>query len=121
MKYFIFKTLSATKIKQAGKLYLLYIISILESHCLVCSKFTSTLRPKDESKWGQFSSSVEWWWMLRIAPNLNRILAIIFSIVSVCIIWSELVFNVRRPAIISIVYYALNACGNNYAALEVFT
>jgi hypothetical protein len=57
--------------------------------------------------------------MLRIAPNLNKFLAIIFSLISVCIIWSELVFNVRRPAIISIVYYALNACGTNYAALEV--
>lgn len=62
---------------------------------------------------------LEWWWMLRIAPNLNKFLAIVFSVISVCIIWSEIVFNVRRPVIISIVYYVLNACGTNYAALEV--
>ncbi|KAG2198566.1 hypothetical protein INT46_007720 [Mucor plumbeus] len=83
-------------------------------------RFTSTLRSKDtKTKWSDFKSSVEWWWMLRIAPNLNKILAIVFSVVSVCIIWSEIVFNVKRPVIISIVYYALNACGTNYAALEI--
>ncbi|KAI7900314.1 LMBR1-like membrane protein-domain-containing protein [Cokeromyces recurvatus] len=82
-------------------------------------KFTSTLRAKKEdTQWNRMVSSIEWWWKLRILPNINKLLAILFSIISICIIWSELVFNVRRPAIISIIYYAVNACGENYAALE---
>ena len=84
------------------------------------SKFVSTLRhKKEETLWTKFVSTVEWWWILRISPNLYKILAVFFSCISVCIIWSELTFNVRRPAILSIAYYALNACGTNYAALEV--
>ncbi|KAI7890502.1 LMBR1-like membrane protein [Mucor mucedo] len=83
-------------------------------------QFVSTLRHKKEkTKWSNFTSTVEWWWMLRISPNLYKFFAIVFSIISTCIIWSELVFNVRKPTIMSIAYYALNACGTNYAALEI--
>ncbi|OBZ82382.1 LMBR1 domain-containing protein 2 [Choanephora cucurbitarum] len=83
--------------------------------------FTSTLRPKLEnpSKWYELSILAEWWWTVRIAPLVTKILAVVFSVMSVCIIWSELVFNVRKPATISIVYYVLNACGTNYAILQI--
>lgn len=99
----------------------------------------STLRRKKEfTRWDRFRSSagntalcfifdkhnsfkcaLEWWWKLRISPIMKKTFAILFAIVSICIIFSELVFNVRQPVIISIVYYASNACGSNYAALEV--
>ncbi|KAI9472251.1 MAG: LMBR1-like membrane protein-domain-containing protein [Benjaminiella poitrasii] len=83
-------------------------------------QFVSTLRlKKNNTRWNRFISSSEWWWKLRILPNINKLLAIAFSVVSICIIWSELVFNVRRPVILSIVYYVVNACGINYAALEI--
>ncbi|KAI8382453.1 LMBR1-like membrane protein-domain-containing protein [Blakeslea trispora] len=83
--------------------------------------FTSTLRPKPEnpSRWHKLSLFAEWWWAVRIAPLATKILAILFSIISVCIIWSELVFNIRKPVTISIVYYVLNACGTNYAILQI--
>lgn len=61
---------------------------------------------------------IEWWWAIRIAPLLYRILAILFSVISVFIIWSELTFNVKSPTL-SIVSWALKACGTNYAAVEV--
>ncbi|KAI8640315.1 LMBR1-like membrane protein-domain-containing protein [Parasitella parasitica] len=83
-------------------------------------RFTSTLRSKQKkTRWTDIKASAEWWWMLRIAPNLNKFLAIVFSLISMCIIWSEIVFNVKKPVVISIVYYVLNACGSNYATLEI--
>ncbi|GAN05444.1 LMBR1 domain-containing protein 2-like [Mucor ambiguus] len=102
-----------------------YLQDIIKNKDKRDRRFTSTLRSKENTtKWTDIKASIgglchKWWWMLRIAPNLNKFLAIVFSVISVCIIWSEIVFNVRRPVIISIVYYVLNACGTNYAALEI--
>ncbi|KAG2236234.1 hypothetical protein INT48_008594 [Thamnidium elegans] len=97
-----------------------YLQDIISNKDKSNRKFFSTLRyNNEETRWTKFMLTMEWWWVLRISPNLYKLLAIIFSCISVCIIWSELVFNVRKPAIISIAYYALNACGTNYAALEI--
>ncbi|RCI06896.1 LMBR1 domain-containing protein 2 [Rhizopus stolonifer] len=97
-----------------------YLQDIVRNKDKSSRQFTSTLRSKtDVSLWRKLSSSAEWWWTIRIAPLLGKIGAIVFAIMSVCIIWSELVFNVRKPAIISIAYYILNACGTNYAALQI--
>ncbi|KAG1183339.1 hypothetical protein G6F36_008516 [Rhizopus arrhizus] len=81
-------------------------------------QFFSTLKiPKEEGRWTYLSAAVEWWWVIRISPLLNRFLAILFSIFSLFIIWSELTFNVQRPTL-SIVSLILKACGTNYAAVE---
>ncbi|CEI86691.1 hypothetical protein RMCBS344292_01122 [Rhizopus microsporus] len=97
-----------------------YLQDIIKNKDTSERRFTSTLRvKKDDTKWNIFQSAVEWWWAIRIAPLLYRILAILFSVISVFIIWSELTFNVKSPTL-SIVSWALKACGTNYAAVEVF-
>ncbi|CEG81662.1 hypothetical protein RMATCC62417_15834 [Rhizopus microsporus] len=95
-----------------------YLQDIIKNKDTSERRFTSTLRvKKDDTKWNIFQSTVEWWWAIRIAPLLYRILAILFSVISVFIIWSELTFNVKSPTL-SIVSWALKACGTNYAAVE---
>ncbi|OAD06099.1 hypothetical protein MUCCIDRAFT_159784 [Mucor lusitanicus CBS 277.49] len=72
-----------------------YLEDIIKNKDKRDRRFTSTLRSKENStKWTDIRASIEWWWMLRIAPNLNKFLAIVFSVISVCIIWSEIVFNI---------------------------
>ncbi|CAO3673443.1 unnamed protein product [Rhizopus microsporus] len=95
-----------------------YLQDIIKNKDTSERRFTSTLRvKKNDTKWNTFQSAAEWWWAIRIAPLLYRILAIIFSVIGVFIIWSELTFNVKSPTL-SIVSWALKACGTNYAAVE---
>ena len=61
---------------------------------------------------------IEWWWVLRIEPVFHRGVAVFCALVSICILWSELVFNVKSP-VISLIAVGLRACGLNYAAVEV--
>ena len=61
---------------------------------------------------------IEWWWVLRIEPVFHRGVAVFCALVSICILWSELVFNVKSP-VISLIAVGLRACGFNYAAVEV--
>ena len=64
------------------------------------------------------SCCVEWWWVLRIRPIVHRGGAILCAVIGICILWSELVFNIKQP-VISLVAIGLKACGLNYAAVEV--
>ncbi|CAO3686405.1 unnamed protein product [Rhizopus stolonifer] len=96
-----------------------YLQDIIKNKDRATRQFYSTLRQqKEDDKWGQISATIEWWWVVRISPFLNRIIAILFSLISVFIIWSELTFNVRKPTL-SIVSLALKSCGTNYAAVEI--
>lgn len=63
---------------------------------------------------------IEWWWVIRIEPIFHRSIAVLCAVISVSILWSELVFNVKSP-VLSIVALGLRACGFNYAAVEVMT
>ncbi|CAO3591029.1 unnamed protein product [Absidia cylindrospora] len=84
-------------------------------------RFRSNLRPLDEpSFWTDTRSRIEWWWVIIFRSSLYRALSIFLGLVSICILWSELTFNVRSP-LISIVGLAINACGLNYAAVEVLS
>jgi hypothetical protein len=49
---------------------------------------------------------------------LYRGLSVILGVVSICILWSELTFNITSP-LVSIVGLAIQACDLNYAAVEV--
>jgi hypothetical protein len=98
-------------------------------------RFHSTIQPLDETSFwtetkariGKCSgrrkprltrAALEWWWVIVFRSIVYRILAILFSVSSLCILWSELTFNVKSP-LISIVGLAIDACGLNYAAVEV--
>lgn len=66
----------------------------------------------------ELTDILEWWWILKIEPVLHRGVALLCACLSICILWSELVFNVKNP-VLSIVALGLEACGFNYAAVEV--
>ncbi|KAI8342300.1 LMBR1-like membrane protein-domain-containing protein [Chlamydoabsidia padenii] len=83
--------------------------------------FHSNIRPLTETTfWIEIKSRIEWWWVIMFRSIVYRSLAIIFGLISLCILWSELTFNVKSP-LISIVGLAIDACGLNYAAVEVLS
>ncbi|ORZ25110.1 LMBR1-like membrane protein-domain-containing protein [Absidia repens] len=84
-------------------------------------RFQSSIQPQDElSSWAETKSRIEWWWVIVFRTIVYRILAVILGVISICILWSELTFNVQSY-LISIVGLAINACGLNYAAIEVLS
>ncbi|CAO3579816.1 unnamed protein product [Absidia cylindrospora] len=84
-------------------------------------RFYSSIQPQDESSsWTETKSRIEWWWVIVFRTIVYRILAVILGVISICILWSELTFNVQS-SLISIVGLAINACGLNYAAIEVLS
>ncbi|ORZ00351.1 LMBR1-like membrane protein-domain-containing protein [Syncephalastrum racemosum] len=96
-----------------------YLQDIIANKKNTDHKFHSTVRPLPESsRWTEIKSSLEWWWILRLEPVLHKALAIICVLISICILWSELVFNIQNPTL-SIVALGLKACGFNYAAVEL--
>ncbi|KAI8985114.1 LMBR1-like membrane protein-domain-containing protein [Pilobolus umbonatus] len=96
-----------------------YLQDTIRNKELANRMFQSSLRPTHkDTGWTRFKYSIEWWWRIRIKPLTNKVLAMIFAVISTCIIWSELVFNVKKP-VISIVSRMLMACGMNYAAVEI--
>ncbi|KAI9275921.1 LMBR1-like membrane protein-domain-containing protein [Phascolomyces articulosus] len=95
-----------------------YLQDIIANKSNTDHRFHSTLRTLEEStRWNDFKASFEWWWVLRIEPIFHRGVAILCGLISICILWSELVFNVKSP-VISLVAIGLRACGLNYAAVE---
>ncbi|KAI8081328.1 LMBR1-like membrane protein-domain-containing protein [Halteromyces radiatus] len=83
--------------------------------------FYSTLRPLEEQTfWTDTKLIIEWWWVIMFRSVVYRGLSILFSLISICILWSELTFNVKSP-VVSIVGLAIKACGLNYAAVEVLS
>ncbi|KAI8373037.1 LMBR1-like membrane protein-domain-containing protein [Radiomyces spectabilis] len=96
-----------------------YLQDIIKNKSNLVHEFHTTVRPlQDATTWNNFKSRSEWWWVIRIRPIVYRVLAVLLGTVSVCILWSELTFNVQNP-VISIVSLALKACGGNYAAVEI--
>ncbi|KAI8581661.1 hypothetical protein K450DRAFT_230566 [Umbelopsis ramanniana AG] len=98
-----------------------YLQDIIANQDSLDHHFYSTVRPLSEgTTLTDIKIRLEWWWSIRIKPILARTLAILCAMISVCVIWSELTFNVRQP-VLSIVAIALRACGLNYAAVEVMS
>ncbi|KAI9025976.1 LMBR1-like membrane protein-domain-containing protein [Phycomyces nitens] len=82
-------------------------------------KFNSTIRSLEPQSFKKdLKERTEWFWVVWIRPFVYRILAGICTFASVSILWSELTFNVKTP-VISIVGILLEACGFNYAAVEL--
>ncbi|KAI8140202.1 LMBR1-like membrane protein-domain-containing protein [Fennellomyces sp. T-0311] len=95
-----------------------YLQDIISNRGNSDHRFHSTLRPLEENtRWNDIKARLEWWWVLRIEPIFHRTVAILCAAISICILWSELVFNVKSP-VISLVAIGLKACGLNYAAVE---
>ncbi|KAI7856552.1 LMBR1-like membrane protein-domain-containing protein [Circinella umbellata] len=88
-----------------------YLQDIISNKSNTDHRFHSTLRPLVES--------TQWWWVLRIEPIFHRGVAVFCALVSICILWSELVFNVKNP-VISLIAIGLKACGLNYATFMAF-
>ncbi|KAH8554279.1 LMBR1-like membrane protein-domain-containing protein [Umbelopsis sp. PMI_123] len=98
-----------------------YLQDIVANQDSLDHHFYSTVRPLSEgTTLTDIKIRLEWWWSIRIKPILARALAVLCAIISICVIWSELTFNVRQP-VLSIVAVALRACGLNYAAVEVMS
>ncbi|KAI8875403.1 hypothetical protein K501DRAFT_202707 [Backusella circina FSU 941] len=76
-----------------------YLQDIIANKDRAERRFDSSLRLRNNDKWTKASEIIEWWWVIRIQPLVNKALAIIFSIVSICILWSELTFNIKSPII----------------------
>ncbi|KAI8338107.1 LMBR1-like membrane protein-domain-containing protein [Chlamydoabsidia padenii] len=84
-------------------------------------RFHSNLRPLQEvTFWTDMKTRIEWWWVIMFRSIIYRGLSVILGVASICILWSELVFNIKSP-LISIVGLTINACGLNYAAVEVLS
>ncbi|SAM04151.1 hypothetical protein [Absidia glauca] len=84
-------------------------------------RFHSNLRPLEEgSFWTDIKARLEWWWVIMFRSILYRGLSVILGVVSICILWSELTFNIKSP-LVSIVGLAIQACKLNYAAVEVLS
>ncbi|KAI7870771.1 LMBR1-like membrane protein-domain-containing protein [Spinellus fusiger] len=79
--------------------------------------FHSNLQGIPSSHGAEFKSKIEWAWVTWLGPFVYRILAVICTVISICILWSELTFNIEHP-VLSIVGLLLEACGFNYAAVE---
>ncbi|KAM3579888.1 hypothetical protein VKS41_007609 [Umbelopsis sp. WA50703] len=95
-----------------------YLQDIVANQDSLDHHFYSTVRPLREGTTTQdLKIRLEWWWAVRIKPVLTRTLAVVCAAIGICIIWSELTFNVRQP-VLSIVEITLRACGLNYAAVE---
>ncbi|CAO3677428.1 unnamed protein product [Umbelopsis vinacea] len=98
-----------------------YLQDIIANQDSLDHHFYSTVRPLTEgTTLYDVKIRLEWWWAIRIKPILTRTLAVLCACLSICVIWSELTFNVRNP-VLSIVEIALRACGLNYAAVEYTT
>ncbi|KAI9496861.1 LMBR1-like membrane protein-domain-containing protein [Zychaea mexicana] len=96
-----------------------YLQDVISNRSNTDHRFHSTLRPLSENtKWNDFKACLEWWWVLRLEPVFHRGVAILCALVSICILWSELVFNIKNP-VISLVALGLKGCGFNYAAVEL--
>ncbi|KAF7723705.1 LMBR1 domain-containing protein 2 [Apophysomyces ossiformis] len=84
-------------------------------------RFRSNVRKVEASStWTEVKARLEWWWVIRLRSIAYRGAAIVFLAASLCILWSELTFNVEKP-VISIVALALRACDNNYAAVQLLS
>ncbi|KAJ2958251.1 hypothetical protein NQZ79_g6117 [Umbelopsis isabellina] len=95
-----------------------YLQDIVANQDSLDHHFYSTVRPlKEGTTMHDLKIRLEWWWAVRIKPVLTRTLAVVCAGIGICIIWSELTFNVRQP-VLSIVEITLRACGLNYAAVE---
>ncbi|CAO3654282.1 unnamed protein product [Cunninghamella echinulata] len=83
--------------------------------------FHSSLRPLEEQTfWINLKYKIEWWWVIIFRSTVYRVLSVLAACTSICILWSELTFNVQSP-MLSIVGLVQKACGLNYAAVEVLS
>ncbi|ORX49900.1 LMBR1-domain-containing protein [Hesseltinella vesiculosa] len=84
-------------------------------------RFHSSLRPLHEpSFWKDQLLRLEWWWVIVFRSRVYRGLSLLVAGISICMLWSELTFNIKSP-FVSIVGLSIKACSQNYnyAAMEV--
>ncbi|KAG0176584.1 hypothetical protein DFQ29_005950 [Apophysomyces sp. BC1021] len=99
----------------------LYLQDVISNRDNTDRRFHSNLRKsKEPTTWTEIQARLEWWWVIHLRSLACRGTAVVFLVASVCILWSELTFNVQKP-VISIVALALRACDNNYAAVELLS
>ncbi|KAI9316887.1 LMBR1-like membrane protein-domain-containing protein [Dichotomocladium elegans] len=95
-----------------------YLQDIITNKNNIDHHFHSTVRPlREVNRWTEYKDFWEWWWVVKIEPIFHRAVAVFFILMSICILWSELVFNMKNP-VISLVALGLKSCGFNYAAVE---
>ncbi|KAI8074567.1 LMBR1-like membrane protein-domain-containing protein [Gongronella butleri] len=84
-------------------------------------RFRSSLRPSVEGTfWSNMLLRAEWWWVIVFRSRVYRALAVFAAIFSVCMLWSELTFNIQSP-LVSIVGLTVRAYSQeyNYAGVEI--
>ena len=65
---------------------------------------------------------IEWYWKVLLRPWVYRVVAVCLGVLSVAIVWSEVLFSVTSPklSIFAYLVYLGHQLGN-YVAIEVMT
>ncbi|RKP37893.1 LMBR1-like membrane protein, partial [Dimargaris cristalligena] len=81
-------------------------------------RLESTIQPYRDAS--PLHKSTAWWWYVRIRPFLYRTFALVFTLLSVALIWSEVTFNFSNPPL-SIFAHLLHSLPLSYASLEAIS
>lgn len=82
-------------------------------------RFRSTLRKAPSGRHRELILMLEWLWFVRVKPIAIRFLSIIFTLLSVAVVWSELLYAVPG-VVVGLIGIIFNTQGITYGAIEVY-
>ncbi|KAL7747871.1 hypothetical protein RI367_006806 [Sorochytrium milnesiophthora] len=95
-----------------------YYQDVLENGDNSDRKFHSSLRPLPESRWKGARQRIAWVWHVLVRSQLLRLLSIVCALLSLAVVWSEVVLNVSNP-VLSLFGIVLNSESIGYGAIEL--
>ncbi|XP_045141002.1 G-protein coupled receptor-associated protein LMBRD2 isoform X5 [Echinops telfairi] len=100
-----------------------YLEDVAKNEASVAHQFVHTFQsPEPENRLTQYfyNPTVEWYWECLLRPWFHRILAVILSIFSVIVVWSECTFFSTRPVLsLFAVFIQLAENTYNYIYIEI--